>query len=323
MQKNRSILTRIGYLLLPEKTGSWRVVALCIVGATIFWFFNALNKDYTTNINYPIVFSYDSDEFIPVQTLPDEIQINVSGGGWNLLRRTNWFNITPLSLPLDDPTELRQLAGSALRGTISDQLPDFKLNFVVTDSLYLNMERLITRKLPVVVDSANVGLRENYRIVSPVLASLDSISFTGPESHINAMPDSFLLPVPNRNVDEDFRNNVNIDVVSSPLIIPAPSSVNVQFQVAEFILATHDFRVALENFPEDSSAYIADPWVSLSYMTRRDQSGVVDSSQFRVVADLNRIVLSDSTIQPIIREYPAGIYDIHIESNRVKVIYEQ
>ena len=35
---------------------------MCIVGATTFWFFNALNKSYTTTINYPINVQFDEDQ---------------------------------------------------------------------------------------------------------------------------------------------------------------------------------------------------------------------------------------------------------------------
>ena len=58
MKSSELLLRGIKKLFSSEKS-KWRVVALCILGATTFWFFNALNKQYATRINYPIEFLYD------------------------------------------------------------------------------------------------------------------------------------------------------------------------------------------------------------------------------------------------------------------------
>ena len=62
---------------------NWRAVVLCVFAATIFWFFNALNKSYTTNINFPLSFDYDRDNFVPVRNLPAQVRLNVTGNGWD------------------------------------------------------------------------------------------------------------------------------------------------------------------------------------------------------------------------------------------------
>jgi hypothetical protein len=55
---------------------NWRAVVLCIFAATVFWFFNALNKTYTTNLRFPLSFDYDHENFVPVKALPRDVRIN-------------------------------------------------------------------------------------------------------------------------------------------------------------------------------------------------------------------------------------------------------
>src|SRR5215216_6687499 len=88
---------------------NWKAVALCIFAATVFWFFNALNKNYTTNINLPLVFDYDRENFMAVRPLPEAVRFNVTGLGWNLFRRSAGLKIPPLVVPLPQPGEVKKI----------------------------------------------------------------------------------------------------------------------------------------------------------------------------------------------------------------------
>jgi hypothetical protein len=95
---------------LPEqKNSSWRisskklsnlkVVVLCILAATTFWILNALNKDnYNTIVDYPIQWEFDRENFMPVKPLPESVQIQISGNGWDLLRKYFNLNEPPFSI---------------------------------------------------------------------------------------------------------------------------------------------------------------------------------------------------------------------------------
>ena len=292
---------------------------LCVSAATIFWFFNALNKDYTTSINYPVEFSYDRDLFIATIPVPEEIQINVSGGGWNLIRRYGFFNTNPIIINLDNPDERKQISGNSLRATLSDQLPEFKLNFVVTDTVYLSITNRIKKKFPIKVDSSGISMADDYRIISTIAVAIDSVEIDGPDEYVNAMPDSIVIKPLDDDIDDDFNEEISINL-QNPLLIATPSEINVSFLVARFVRVSKEFVIQTNNFPPDSTLLLENPLVTLSFII---QSGVEDQlldEDFSIVADLQRMVIVDSTIQPLIKKYPSYISDIEIESGRVKVV---
>src|SRR5690348_17618570 len=82
---------------------NWKAVVLCVFAATVFWFFNALNKNYTANITFPLGFKYREDGYIPVRPLPDTIKVNFTSNGWNLFRRSIGIKVEPLFIPLERP----------------------------------------------------------------------------------------------------------------------------------------------------------------------------------------------------------------------------
>ena len=94
-------------LFLALFGNNWRAILLSVLAATTFWFFNALNKNYSTRLNYPLGFSFTRDSVVVVNPLPDKVVVDVSGGGWNLMRKTFLFSATPILLQLDNPTEIK------------------------------------------------------------------------------------------------------------------------------------------------------------------------------------------------------------------------
>jgi len=291
-----------------------------LIGATTFWFFNALNKSYTTSISYPVKFEFDETQYIPVSKLPDKIQINLTGGGWNLLRRTNWFNIEPLTIRLIDPLE-KSISGGSFRADVSDQLDEFQLNFIVTDSLHFNIERRISKDLKLFIDSTALPLQQNYFLVGPIKLSHDSALFQGPESMVNLLPDSFLIKIPQSNIDESFSKSVKINAGADELFVVTPPEIEVSFDVKEFERVNQTLSSTLVNFPKDSSWFVSNPDVVISYMVRKDKPGI-DLSQFEVILDLRRMVKSDSTILPILKAYPKEVVNIRLESDRIKISHD-
>ncbi|MFN4947531.1 MAG: hypothetical protein ACK5FG_12555, partial [Chryseotalea sp.] len=108
-----SVLQSIGNLLRFNKR-NWKAVVLCLLASTVFWFFNALNKTYTTTLTFPIEWQYNTDNFIPVEPLPQTVKINVTGIGWSILRHNFGVKSPALVIPLERPNEVKKIVGSTL-----------------------------------------------------------------------------------------------------------------------------------------------------------------------------------------------------------------
>ena len=159
MKKRASKIATLGRrlrVLFPQE-GNYKIVALCVAGATIFWFFSALNKpNYTTRIQYPIAFSYNTDSTYLLSSLPEDITLEISGGGWDLLRKTLVFNEPPLEIPLDDPTQTKFIPSQSLANRIRRNLAGVALNAIVTDTLFIDIDSMRSKEVPVVLDSARL-----------------------------------------------------------------------------------------------------------------------------------------------------------------------
>jgi hypothetical protein len=296
-----------------------------LLAATTFWFFSALNKsDYSTKIEYPITFVYAIDSTVLLSELPENIILDVTGGGWNLLRKTFSIDNSPVVVELDDPTKTPYILGSALTQEITEKLQgDVRLNYVVTDTIYIEIEKKVKKEVVLFIDSLQVDLGENYRITSPISVTPKRVIMEGPETQVNAASDTLMIRIAEEEISENYSETIPLKNEPSSQVNFTPSQAEVYFEVAPFTLLTQEVQPTLVNFPEDSSLVLAQEVVSISFWVRNDLLETNDSLRFEVVADLEKMSKTDSTITPELLAHPPTATDILLLPTHLKVVHEK
>ena len=303
----------------PGKSGNWKVVVLAILAAATFWFFNALNKNYSTRLNYPLEFVYNQDSAIAIEPLPKKVYLDVNGGGWNLLRKTFWLNTSPVKIELEDPTEVKYYTQSSLVPILSGQLGGLNLNYVVTDSIFINIDEKITKKLKVAVDSFRIPLENDYRLVSKINISPDSILLTGPKSLLNAFGAMAWGKFNQDGIDTNFDSFISIELPENGLITTNVDNIKVQFDVDKYV--RHSLVVPLEKlrFPSEKNIDLLDTVIVLSMTVRENEIPGLNPSDFGVMVDFTTRDQSDSTIIPALMYYPDEAYDVELPAQKIKL----
>jgi YbbR domain-containing protein len=214
----------------------YKAVAICLLAAIIFWIMNALNKEgYSERISFPLQFSYNDSLYIPTQPLPQKISVNVSGSGWNLLRKALALDITPIKYSVSKPLKTRLLNTASLTDSLSEYIKDVKINYVVADRFELEFDRKISREFRVKIDSSNISLKDRYVITSLINVNPRTITLTGPESVLDEMGNTILVKVPTRRLQENYDDEVALPLPKNALIKANKDRVTVSFEVAELL----------------------------------------------------------------------------------------
>lgn len=300
---------------------NWKVVIISLIGATTFWFFNALNKSYDATINYPIEFTFSRDSNVVMQPLPASIRINVSSGGWNLLRKTFWFNVPPVEIPLDQPAQTKYIDRGKLFPLIVNHMSELKVNHIVSDSLFLAIETKKTKNVLLKLDSTKIPLSSSHRITSPISISPDSIKLIGPSSFIDSLQSEYSLVLNMENIDDPVNQNILVNLPNN-LIVSEPLEINVSFNVEQFLTEQVTVPVELAGFPKDSSKYLETGEVTVNYLVADSKNRSFDPSEFVVLVDLATIDKKDSSIMPILLFHPPEVVDVTVLPDQLKVVYE-
>ena len=291
-----------------------------IMGATTFWLFRALNEQHSALISYPIEFVFNRDSTVVMNPLPTAIKIDVSSGGWNLFRRTLIFGVDPLKVELDNPSEVNFLTQSFLSPIVEDQLEGLKINYIVTDTLFLNIERKIAKRMRLKVDSLNLSLEKDYQLISSIDIRPDHMMLIGPESIINSFETDFDITPDDNEIDEDFDSRVEVPIVFKDLIQSEPNEVNVSFKVDKFKNVKIEVPIAVQNFPNNRMPKLIDSTVNLTYRVNESFAEEYSVGDFRVIVDYD-FLKTDSTGAPMLIIYPDTLKQISMDPKKVRFIY--
>ena len=291
------------------------------MGAATFWLFRALNKSHSALISYPIEFVFNVDSTVVMNPLPTTIKIDVSSGGWNLFRRTLIFSIDPIQVELDNPSEVNFLTQSFLSPIVEDQLKGLTINYIVTDTLFLSIERKITKRMILKVDSLSLPLEEDYQLMSNITIQPDHVVLTGPKSIINSFESDFYITLDENNIDEDFNGRVEVPIVFEDLIQSDPSEVNVSFEVNKFKNVKIGVPIILQNFPSNRVTTLLDSIVNVTYRVKESFKEDFSSEDFYVVLDYD-FLKTDSLGVPVLIKYPDTLRTVSMDSQKVRFRYE-
>ncbi|MEM9671131.1 MAG: hypothetical protein ACFB15_08080 [Cyclobacteriaceae bacterium] len=321
--KNLQNLHRSIRRLLPSQQGNLKVVILCIIAATTFWFFSALNKeDYTTRIRYPVRFSYPSDSAIYLLSeLPRDITVQITGGGWDLLKKSLRVNTSPLTIDLDTPTETKFILGQSLAEPISTQLDNVRLDYVVTDTLRINIDSLVRRNIIVALNTQSLRLAENYRLVSEVSVLPAQIEVGGPVSVVQQLPDTLKVQLEDEEVEGKLETTLPVPIDDERLKV-YPDEVMVNLAAELYTRVERRTTLTPVNFPEDSSVYLSQDFITVSFWLPDDLiSPALSQLPFQAEADLQSLNENDSTVAVNLVDIPAIASDISISHSRIPVTY--
>jgi len=290
-------------------------VALCISAATVFWFFNALNKRYTTNIAFPIDFEYDQESYIAVRPLPEQVRINVTGMGWDLFRRSVGIKVPPLVIPLERPAEVKKLP--TLPALFANQLERFQINFIITDTLRLALEPRATRRVSLRLDSPAILFRPGYIMTSEPKITPDSVVIEGPERLINSLQVPVFLKLSQRNIDENFKEDVEVKFLNNELIKRDPPTVSVQFAVDRLVDVSDSIQLEVINYPRGARPQFGIRRVPFKFRIPKASLQTYHRDSVYAVLDLKHFSRGVKKILPTVKGLPE--HSVVVEADSVVV----
>ncbi len=210
---------------------------LCLGAATLFWFLNALNKNgYTLNVAYPVRFVYNDTLFVPTTPLPRTVMVNVSSDGWGLLRHS-WmpFRVEPVDYVVKDPLRASVINTASLAASLTEQVKNLHVNYVVADTLDLGFDWRTTKTIRLVADSLHIDLAPRYVVSSLINLTPRTLLVTGPDRLIRGLPDTLLVKIPRKRIADNYDEDIILNPFRHPLLRVSTERVTVSFEVGELL----------------------------------------------------------------------------------------
>lgn len=309
-----NFLRVISNLLRFDRT-NWKALALCLFAASIFWIFNALNKNYSANLALPLHVEFDASKYAPAEPLPPKLIVNVNGNGWELLRKHLGLKVPIITLPLERPTEVHKIPGAALSPYVISQLTVLQLNSIVLDTLRLHIEPKVSRKVMVMADLSKVTFKKNYDIVGPAVMLPDTVLLEGPASFVEALNDTLWVPVMANRINSRFRETMEVIIDHNEFISRNPPVVEVTFDVGLIEEIKHTIKLDKPKLPPGTEVGRDSVQFTLVIPQQDHERFMTDAPGISATVKVPKLAKGDTIrIKPILNGLPAYAKLVRVDS---------
>jgi hypothetical protein len=308
-----------------KRLSNLKVVVLCIAAATTFWILNALNKDnYTTIVDYPILWEFNREKYTAVQELPESVPIQISGNGWDLLRKYFKLNEPPFIINLAEPSSKNFILTADLKRPMGDFLTPTTLIGMLKDSIQYHIDPIETRKLKPVLDSTSYNLAKNVVIDGKISFEPAEVTVIGPSSLLDSFGGKFQVSLDASRISGNFDKSVPLRIQKSleEKLRLQDEDIQVKFSVIQYLEGNKRVKLKKINFPKSVSLENEDLTPVITYLIDGSKVTQLKDMEFEAVLNYAKRNEEDSTIEIVVRPNPSYLKEIKVAPSFVKLKYD-
>lgn len=301
-----------------------------LVLSTGLWFLNALRKEYTTTINFPVKYVEFPDDFILLGKPQNKLQLKIKSLGYTVLPYHMGRILDPELLNVSSFKRMRNgaqygayVATRDLIKTFSDKLTNgVELLEIYPDTLFVRFEKKERKLVPVHFESS-LSFEQQFYQSGSIILKPDSVTVSGPASLI----DSLQFVTTENKKYEDLRDslirNVSIDPIDNVVIQPGRIVVNIPvepFTQKKINIPIHHVHIpdslVLKSFPGN---------INVSFTVAVSQFNNISAGDFDALVDFNSKTTNTlpDRLKVKLQSIPVGIKDVSYTPLFVDCLFEK
>ncbi len=299
--------------------------AIFFVLASIFWFLNTLEANYTETIKFPLVFEVKNREHIQTQNLPSHVNVRITTTGYELLRYYFGMNQHPIHFHLSaKPKELNKTQFILIRSIVEKELAQ-RVNKIVVENVWpdtvkYRIEPMAQKKVPV---RANVKFKmeKDYVLKSTLKLSPDSVVIRGGVNAIKTID-----YVSTGFVDLGILKNThkaNLAIQSDPHLSYDKYRINVTVPIEQTTENVLDVPITISKNSTKHAIKLIPNHITVRFRVGLSQYKLITANQFVAEVEYNDSTKSQPILQVHIKRLPKSIYVYSFSPNFVEYIIEK
>lgn len=264
-----------------------------LISAAI-WLLNALSKNYTSVLDYPLTYSDFPEDKVYIGELPEHLELQVNSHGYALLRYKMFRKPVPISFKvssfnlsggMDNPRSY--LLTRYLRDQISMQLPsELQLLEVKPDTLYFRFADKMTRRVEIKADF-DFSIKKQFTIKDKIQLTPDSVVVTGPDQILDTLRFVYTESLDLGELTRNYSDKVRLK--TQPDLSYSVSRVNCDIELERFTELQVSVPIRVLNLPDSINLQTFPSSVTLNCRVGLSQYDRIDNYPFRAVVDYQDI----------------------------------
>lgn len=296
-----------GYLQIEKLRNDKRVVvfSVCLLIATTLWFLNALSKEYTTTLAYPVKFiEAPAGRFI-ANKLPTKLELNVDAHGFTLLRHKFSLSLTPIILNIssliknveESPNGYR-INSNKLSRLVSNQISnEITLKGIQPEVFFIKLDSLKTKTVSV-KPNIDLAFSPQYHLKEQVILSPSKVEITGPAAILDTI---FSLTTESKTFEElESTVNTTLKIIHPEKTMLKTQFANLKIPVEKFTEKEMTIPIRIINKPENVKMKLFPSEIKLTVLVGLSEFENINASAFDVFVDYSNIKAETKDLKVIV-----------------------
>ena len=302
------------------------VFLVCLSIATTLWFFNALSKNYSTTVSYPVKFTNPPANRFLAEKTPEKLDLEIDGQGFTLLR-DKLFSFAPIKLDIEDITKnldsnsgIFKVTSRNLISGITDQLNDeIKITNIYPEILTIVLDSLITKTIPVELD-LTIDFEPQFNLKSAITTTPDEVKITGPAILLNKI--SVLKTKVNITNKLNASIIQKIDLIHHDKTTISPEKVSLVIDVEKYTEKEMRIPIEILHKPEKARIKLFPSELKVVFNVGLSRFENIKPSDFGASVDYNSIVKDVNYLTINLYKKPEFIQGLRFVPEKVEFLIE-
>lgn len=297
--------------------------------ATIFWFLNALSKEYTTTVNYPVTYKDFPSKKVLSNELPSKLKLTVRAYGFDLLRyKLSFFQ--SINFPVNEYTnnKMEKLGDnhflfptSRMTSLVATQLSSaISVTNISPDTINFQFSSLIEKKIPVHLNT-NLKFESQFRLGGDIMLRPDSVWVIGSKAIIDNIKRLETKALELKKLNKTKTKKIGLVEVEGLSFVQ--KKVEVELPVEQFTEAEKHISLKVINVPDSVFLRLFPHEIRLSYLVGLKDYETISSEQFELEVDYSMMDTISNKLQVNLKSSPLNVSNINFYPEEVGYLIEK
>ncbi len=303
------------------------VFLICLAIATTLWFLNALGKNYSASVSYPVKYINPPDNRFLANNIPVKLDLKIQGQGFTILRY-KMLSFSPILLDIEQITNnIEPVSGTYkvpsknLIREISSQLSnEIKIEDINPETLEIVLDSLITKTVPVVL-YINVEFVPQFNLKNPIKTVPDKVKITGPAIALEKISELNTKVNITNKLETGFSQE--IELIHPERTTISPEKVNLIIEVEKYTEKELKIPIDIIHKPADVRIKLFPSEVKILFTVGLSRFETIKAADFGVSVDYNSIVDNVNNLNILIYKKPGFIQGVRLNPEKVEFLIEK
>lgn len=298
--------------------------------ASTFWLLNALEKEYTVELTFPVRYTNMPDNKMLINDPPKQFVLDVRSFGFTLLRYKLSMAFSPLVFNvgeiggemITDQNQLRYaIPSKQYQKKMADQISgELNLTAIQPDTIYFQFDEIITQKKKV-IPNVNFRLKKQHHLYDEITVIPDSVDVHGPKTILDTLSGVRTVLQNLKELDQLVQRSVSLEEIK--ILGFTPKRVTIQIPVEEYTEKQLSIPIAIDSVPDNLKINLFPAEVKVSFMIGLSRFSEIDSSDFTASVSYTDILNKSDYLPVKLEKVPPHLKSVNFLPIKIEYLIEK